>query len=166
MRSIKTLTLALCALAFGTTLAGCDKEEDPAQRKSCEDLAKHISTLVQTSQGGTVPQEQVDKMVESTTEKCMEAPPEKAELDCAMAATDLAAMKACDPKFEPSEAAAAEDKDGEDKPKADEAAAEAKPAEAKPAADKPADAAAGEGEAKPAEGDAAPAAEGAAAPAE
>jgi len=108
-RLCQTLTYALGALALASTLAACDKE-DPAQREACEAFAKHLAGVVADDQGGSVPQEQVDKMIASTTDKCVEAPPGKAEMDCAMAATDLDAMKACDPNFEPAEdAAPAED---------------------------------------------------------
>jgi hypothetical protein len=89
--------LALSALV---PLAGCDKQPDPAQKEACEKFAAHLATVVQTEQGEEVSQEQVDKMLAATTEKCLETPPAEAEMKCAMAASDLKAMKACDPKAE------------------------------------------------------------------
>jgi hypothetical protein len=81
------------------SLVGCDgKEVDPAQKEACEKFAKHLAEVVQTGQGETVPAEQVEKMVEATVGKCVEAPPEEAQMKCAMAATDLVAMKKCDVK--------------------------------------------------------------------
>jgi hypothetical protein len=88
------------ALVLGSLLplVACDKEVDPAQKEACETFAKHLAEVVQTEQGETVPQEQVDKMVAATTEKCLASPPKDDEMKCAMAATDTKAMKACDPE--------------------------------------------------------------------
>ena len=117
-----TLGLLSCALLLGA----CDKEPDPAQKKSCEDFAKHLASVAQSDQGEEVPQEQVDKMVASTVETCLEGPPSEDEMKCAMAATDLDAMKACDPKAEGGEKKADEKKT--DEKKTDEKKADAKKA--------------------------------------
>ncbi len=81
-------------------LAGCDKEPDPAQKEACEKFAAHLAKVVEQDQGEEVPKEQVDKMLEATTEKCLESPPKDDQMKCAMAAQDLKSMKACDPKDE------------------------------------------------------------------
>lgn len=94
---ISTLTLVLLV-----PLAGCD-DTDPAQQKACEEFAKHLATVVQQEQGEEVPKEQVDKMVEGSVEKCLEAPPTADAMKCAMAATDTKTMKACDPEAEASD---------------------------------------------------------------
>lgn len=93
------------ALALGSLLplVACDKEVDPAQKEACEKFAKHLAEVVQKEQGETVPQEQVDKMVGATVEKCLASPPKDDAMKCAMAATDSKAMKACDPAAESEE---------------------------------------------------------------
>jgi hypothetical protein len=96
---MKTFNL-IPALALTLLLAACDKEVDPAQKEACEKFAKHLAEVVQKEQGEEVPQEQVDKMVGTTVEQCLAAPPKDDEMKCAMAATDTKAMKACDPKAE------------------------------------------------------------------
>lgn len=84
------------ALALTLFASACDKEVDPAKKSACEEFAKHLAEVAQKDQGETVPQEQVDKMVEATVGTCLEHPPSDDAMKCAMAAQDLKAMKACD----------------------------------------------------------------------
>jgi PBP1b-binding outer membrane lipoprotein LpoB len=93
---MKTSKLIFAPIVSILALGGCDKQPDPAQKDACEAFAKHLAEVVQSEQGETVPQEQVDKMVESTVAKCLESPPKDAELKCAMAAQTSEAMKACE----------------------------------------------------------------------
>jgi hypothetical protein len=93
--SARALTLLVVALS----LAGCDKSlPDPAQKSACEGFAAHLATIVQTEQGETVPKEQLDAMLTSTVEACLESPPSSEAMQCAMAALNTKAIKACDPK--------------------------------------------------------------------
>lgn len=92
--------LAALTLTALLPFVGCDKGPDPAQKETCEKFAKHLAEIVQKEQGETVPQEQVDKMVDATIEKCLESPPKEDAMKCAMAAMDTKAMKACDPAAE------------------------------------------------------------------
>lgn len=94
--SARALTLLV---ALSLALAGCDKSlPDPAQKSACEGFAAHLATIVQTEQGETVPKEQLDAMLTATVEACLESPPSAEAMQCAMAALDTKAMKACDPK--------------------------------------------------------------------
>lgn len=91
---MKTLSTIRFALGFGLLAtpfaSGCGAPE------GCDKFAQHLADVLAKEQGGSVPADVREKMIKKTTEACAAQPPDKAALECALAADSSKAMKACE----------------------------------------------------------------------
>jgi hypothetical protein len=90
---MKLNSLALLALTALTALPACDGEGKP----ECDKLASHITDVLSKEKEG-IPQEAKDKAIKDMKASCNKDVPDKAIIDCAMAAQTRDDLVKCDPE--------------------------------------------------------------------
>lgn len=93
---MKHATLIL-ALAFASLSAGCDSNP------KCDELAEHVTKVLSSEKGETIPQEARDKAKKDIVASCNGGPPSDKVLECALAAKTRAALVECDALAEPAD---------------------------------------------------------------
>jgi len=90
---MKLQSLALLPLlALTLAMPACD-----AGNPDCDKLAAHITDVLSKEKEG-IPQEAKDKAIKDMTTSCKKDAPDKAILDCALAAQTRAELIKCDPE--------------------------------------------------------------------